>query len=365
MNLIGNLITLFPLILVIFLVLFDPMTDKTTKYFSYALFITAIESILEIVTALNTSNTYTAAVISHLANAIGFSLAPLVGFYMLSIGISKTSFEKYRNLLKVPLIVNIALCISSIWLGLVFSVTPDNVYTRGPLFPVQFFISLGYTLFFIIISFSKKKKYIIDDLICFGVNFILILIGISIQILQPKLLLIWSSVSIGLMFYFICTQNMKLRRDALTNVLNRYMYQCSLACFNNRKRITIVNIDINDFKTINDTYGHAFGDKVLKAAAEALQKEFEDFGYTYRLGGDEFCILAKNHLSNETLTEIFLAIEEDLKPLKEHIKFTTLFSYGHYHYDPKTCHDIHESVKVADQYMYQHKKDSKSDVVNF
>lgn len=367
MNLItGNLITLFPLALVIFLVLFDTIANnKPTKYFLYAVSITAIESILEIITVVNTANTFNAAVVSAIANSLGFSLASFVGYFMLLIVIDKTPLEKYRKLLKLPLIFNIMFSLSSIWTGLVFMVTPDNNYSRGPLFMVQFIVNICYILLFIIISFSekKKRKQLLDDKVCFWVNCLLVIAGIFLQVLYPNILLIWVSVSIYMVFCYITTLNIQLKRDPLTNVFNRRTYQNNLNRLNGKQAATIINIDINNFKTINDTFGHAFGDEVLIVTSEALQNSFENFGYTYRIGGDEFSILTNNHLPSEAIYEIFLSIETTLHPLKERLKFTTLFSYGHYNYDPKTCDDIHEAEKYADQLMYTHKNEFKAKMI--
>ena len=52
--------------------------------------------------------------------------------------------------------------------------------------------------------------------------------------------------------------------------------------------------DVDDFKQINDRYGHIQGDLCLAGIAECIKKSYANFGYCYRIGGDEFCVLLKN-----------------------------------------------------------------------
>lgn len=75
--------------------------------------------------------------------------------------------------------------------------------------------------------------------------------------------------------------------------------------FQNRKNIQefsairfhifgIAFLDINNLKVINDQKGHEMGDCLLKAASDIIQNRFGKFGKSYRIGGDEFCVLLEN-----------------------------------------------------------------------
>lgn len=365
MNLItGNLISLFLLGLVIILVLFDTMRNKSTRYFLYVLCIAAIESTLEIITVVDTANTLTSATVCRIANGLGFALAPFVGYYMLAIVISKTPYNRYLNMLRVPLIINVILSISSIWLGLIFIVTKDNIYSRGPLFSVQFFINFFYIFTYALLDYSNKKHYMLDDRICLSLNYILLVVGIFMQILHPNSLIIWASVSICLVFYYITSLNIKLRRDSLTCVFNRGMYQRAIEGLNRRSTITVIIIDINNFKTINDTHGHIFGDEVLTTAAKTIENHFIEYGYTYRIGGDEFSVLCKIP-SITSIESIFNEIEEDLIPLKEIVNIPTLISYGYSQYNHTSFKDISNTIKEADFNMYENKRQAKGKIINF
>ncbi|WP_063746650.1 putative bifunctional diguanylate cyclase/phosphodiesterase [Catenuloplanes japonicus] len=87
-------------------------------------------------------------------------------------------------------------------------------------------------------------------------------------------------------------QEMRLQReathDALTGLANRALFNSRL---HSADGATVLLIDLDDFKTVNDTLGHAVGDRLLKAVASALRQATGDRGLPARLGGDEFAVL--------------------------------------------------------------------------
>lgn len=64
-------------------------------------------------------------------------------------------------------------------------------------------------------------------------------------------------------------------------------------------QIKMVYLDVNDLKKVNDNLGHEYGDKLLKSAAKIISESFGAFGKSYRIGGDEFCVL----MSGENIEE--------------------------------------------------------------
>ncbi len=80
--------------------------------------------------------------------------------------------------------------------------------------------------------------------------------------------------------------------DALTELLNRRYFDKVLNIYetgNNQFALIIVDVDI--FKEVNDTYGHAIGDKILQKVANTLKHSFRNIDYICRIGGDEFAIV--------------------------------------------------------------------------
>ena len=80
--------------------------------------------------------------------------------------------------------------------------------------------------------------------------------------------------------------------DALTDLLNRGSYDKLLKLYEESERsFALILVDVDVFKSVNDTYGHAVGDKVLKRVATLLQTAFRSIDHVCRIGGDEFAII--------------------------------------------------------------------------
>jgi diguanylate cyclase (GGDEF)-like protein len=84
----------------------------------------------------------------------------------------------------------------------------------------------------------------------------------------------------------------EVTHDGLTGLANRALFRDRLAeALGGRADVTVLLIDLDDFKTVNDSLGHAVGDRLLVSVAEALRTEVGERGLPARLGGDEFAVL--------------------------------------------------------------------------
>ncbi|MBR2132323.1 MAG: GGDEF domain-containing protein [Oscillospiraceae bacterium] len=87
----------------------------------------------------------------------------------------------------------------------------------------------------------------------------------------------------------------KAEHDALTGIMNRYMFQqISELLHESGVPIALVLIDVDKFKDVNDTYGHAGGDRVLIRVAKLLRESLRESDYVFRVGGDEFAAILTN-----------------------------------------------------------------------
>lgn len=96
------------------------------------------------------------------------------------------------------------------------------------------------------------------------------------------------------------------RHDSLSGLHNRHAFEEKLAeCFaetasnllgenNSQAPFAVMFIDLDDFKSINDTFGHNKGDEMIKAVAEVLKDQSRDSDFVARMGGDEFAIIVRN-----------------------------------------------------------------------
>jgi diguanylate cyclase (GGDEF) domain len=127
-------------------------------------------------------------------------------------------------------------------------------------------------------------------------------------------------------------------------------------------RVLVCQFDVNNLKIVNDTYGHAYGDRHLIAAAEAIREAFGESGQCYRVGGDEFTLF----MTKEPLMENFESCIEKMKQNQEEYskkpdtKLTLELAYGQAFYDGKEIDSIEKAEQIADSNMYGKKTEMKN-----
>jgi len=124
------------------------------------------------------------------------------------------------------------------------------------------------------------------------------------------------------------------------------------------QKLLIFLIDVDDFKLINDHYGHATGDRVLQMIANALKKECGHLDYLIRWGGDEFvCIFPCTEESE--LNERYLSLRNGFNKLSTRISVNVSASIGHATY-PDEGVELNDLIKIADKNMYRDKRCRKN-----
>lgn len=154
-------------------------------------------------------------------------------------------------------------------------------------------------------------------------------------------------------------------RDPLTGVLNRRGYEQVLARFmvdyqQNSKPFSLVAFDLNDFKEVNDNYGHSAGDFVLKAFSASIVDHCRASDVVARIGGDEFVLLISGTASRRAISSVVRQVEEVMHTpvVVEGERIHIRFSYGAASI-PVDTHNQEELVSLADQRMYKNKKGRK------
>lgn len=154
--------------------------------------------------------------------------------------------------------------------------------------------------------------------------------------------------------------------DSLTNICNRAYFEQQLnilhkECEENQQSYTLVVADLNDLKLVNDTYGHEAGDQLIIAFTEYISSVANRPKIFGRIGGDEFALIYINKSDSEVIELI-----EDIKSYFSTVPFSysnkdilnITFGYGLSSY-PQDAADIPALFKIADQRMYEDKRESK------
>lgn len=160
------------------------------------------------------------------------------------------------------------------------------------------------------------------------------------------------------LFYYLENMQTMISVDDLTHLnnrgqINRYLEQIH---YNKDIRVIIMMIDINKFKTINDTYGHAEGDRALVIVSEALRQTCEQIKasvFLGRYGGDEFTIVIKNpeeDIMPEQLVSLMRSILTQ-KKTENQLPYDLNVSIG-YDLIRGSDDDANECLKRADKNLY-------------
>ncbi len=158
----------------------------------------------------------------------------------------------------------------------------------------------------------------------------------------------------------------KANKDYLTGLYNRrYLFHIGNKLYeeykDNHKLFAIAIIDIDNFKAINDTYGHDIGDIALKEVSKILNENIASNALISRLGGEEFCICFYNRSEKEIL-DLLEYIRNDfeaniIKIAKLELKYTISIGCS---FDFKN--NIDEMINDADKYLYLAKNEGRNRV---
>jgi diguanylate cyclase (GGDEF)-like protein len=150
--------------------------------------------------------------------------------------------------------------------------------------------------------------------------------------------------------------------DPLTGVNNRaYLDLIKIKLEKSKVNLCIMMIDIDNFKNINDAYGHLVGDMVLKKLARILKNNIKGHDEVIRYGGEEF-LLILYRCKKENIYSIGERLRKQVKKLKipEYQDIAITVSIGASLYNPED--DLFKAIEISDQAMYMAKREGKDRV---
>ncbi len=159
------------------------------------------------------------------------------------------------------------------------------------------------------------------------------------------------------------------KHDGLTGLANRIGFQEALEAFTNTDRngpLSIIAADLDKFKTVNDRFGHAAGDAVLKTIAQRFRDRVGDRGIVARLGGDEFMVILRDVSNREEALAIANGMVIDAQiPIPYNNLLLQVGSSAGIAFYPQHGRNLRNLVHSADMALYQAKNSGRGRSVIF
>ena len=369
---IQNNILSIAIALILFFSLKTQMNRKIVinKNFFYILWITVsllvIESILVILSNREGELIHT---VLNISAVVYFSLSAIniafCGLYIEQES-TKITFKLKKSYIVyiVMTLVIIVLSLLSINNHILFEITNDNQFSINLHTIIYIFIAylvIGTFVDFGIKDLKHVKKKEIVPWLLFS---LLPVIAFLLLLISGNYGLIWNTIIVSLLISYVYVQMRITSTDFLTGLFNRREFQFKLdkikGSSNKNEKVFGIIIDLDDFKKINDKYGHQEGDLALVEAGQILNQSVRKHDFVSRIGGDEFAIILSARNEADVM-QVIDRINENLSLFNERTnnKYNLRFSFGFDYYDESKYKTVLEFFNHIDTKMYINKREER------
>ncbi len=322
-------------------------------------------ALLETVSFLVDGQTFPGAIaINYLSNGLCFLGTVTIGFLWstyvnMRIFQNRSRTMRDAKLLVIPWAIEaVAVLATLCGTGFLFSISADNVYQRGPGAAIGY-ISLGlYFAYSTFVVHHTQKQGV--NLHFFPIQYFVgpCIVGVVGQFLCYGITTSWISVAVAITFVQMQIYAENIYRDSLSGLFNRRYLDRTLEKIGKAgsKDLYGIMLDINDFKTINDTLGHSTGDRAIYVMGDILFRSIPEGAMALRYAGDEFIVLLPNADEEKTLATM-AAIQAALTALNDsHAEpFTLHAAMGHAQFNPGDTPEAF--LRHMDEKMYEQKRE--------
>ena len=286
----------------------------------------------------------------YFSKSIGYILRVTI-IYLITLIAKRKKTEKLF-LYSLPLLF--CICISIINLfpfgnGILFSCDDNNVFHRGPLGFTPHLMCLFYAIILLYYSFKNFNHNRYEP-------FVVIIIEVAaftamvVEILYDFDFILSHVLVSSIIFYYFFLLTQVYKRDTLTSFFNRRCFYLTLDHQQHRSMI-LLSMDLNNLKLLNDTHGHAEGDKALITVSREMLRAFGRHAKLYRTGGDEFMAIFRKRNISEVINLVSV-FQDNLKKTNYQV------ACGFAPYKPGD--DIEQVITLCDERMYADKEKLKN-----
>ena len=303
--------------------------------------------------------------ILYIENFVYFLLQPLPVslslMYLFSIFREKRFSFAVHMLFLIPFFIGLAAVVYSIFTGFIFYIDDMNEYHRGPgmfVYAVTNY-SFAFPAFWLVIRFRDRiKRRTLMTVIAYT---ILPYVGSFLQLCHYGIITAWPSFTLAVFITYIFLEVKNNEQDYLTGLLNRHYFEIHvynrIEQYSKRGAFSLVVIDLDNFKAINDVYGHRKGDEFLQATGFILSRSVSINDTVARYGGDEFVIVLET-VEREIVETVLNRINENISMWnKKRTEPAGLsLSAGYAVFDPQIHTDYSDLFSEADSLMFENKR---------
>ncbi len=332
------------------------------KIYSFMIIGVIIGCTMEAVSYLLDGKVFAGSVLlNYAANTYLYTANLLLPFFVLvyvDLGIYGDVTRIWNNY-KPQIIVGAAMLMISVlnlFIPICFKISEQNVYERTPFSYAYLIIIFFYCLTALYVNIRYEKENGSKTFYNVRVFLLPIIIGVGLQFAFYGLSLGWLSSAIGLTGLYMMQQNEVAYIDSLVETYNRrYLDHILSAWISQKRRFAGAIIDIDKFKSINDSFGHFEGDRALKTTVSILKDARMGREWIFRFAGDEFIILKLTDF-HDGLSLYMKRVNELLREYnKEDHPYEIALSYGMSYFGSDSG-DINSFIKEMDSKMYEMKE---------
>jgi diguanylate cyclase (GGDEF)-like protein len=257
--------------------------------------------------------------------------------------------------------IHAALLLLNLPLGFYFYVSGDNHFHRGGLYFIRIILSyipaglaLGDAVIF-------RKNFRNSQLVLILIFLVFYSAAAAAGFVFNIGILIWPCSAAAMLYAYFFIVRTDLKIDSLTGIGNRFSFNEFIGMLektNVKQAWSIVMIDMDRFKEINDRFGHHEGDNALRDMAAIIKGCIRQSDFAARYGGDEFILAAR---AENDIEKLVSRIQEsiDNQNAKKTRPFTLEISYGCDVFVTNSGRSIESFLKHIDAVMYKHKAEQK------
>lgn len=361
--------------IIILLAIFDKFKDESLnnssdKYYEKTLLATISFSLFALISGIFNGTSYNfSQIILIISHSLYFFSESLIGYFYTNYILKRINLQekrKYKFILYIPLILSIFFLIINFFQKILFTISIDNLYSPSKYLYLYNLINIVYVLIIItnLISYyfyNKNSKSEIKSLILFT---LLPVVSAGIQNYNYGIILGQVGFTLSELLIYFNNQKKEANYDELTGVYNRRAFnKRANKIYYSNKLMFLMLMDADDFKIINDKYGHLEGDKALIQIAYILNRAINNTHKNYslaRYGGDEFVIVG-NIQNKDEVAQLINQIEEEEKKYNKETnnKYNIKLSIG-YALQNDNHTSVEDLIKEADALMYAKKRKRKN-----